>query len=356
MVFGINNKDDLQSTHEKRIEHFKNVCKMDGFQKPVNFTFYHHNFCDLQGYNISLCKVPKCGSTYWVQVISLLKNGIENIDSILQKDRRETHLNNTGACADKLKTLSERGTKILLMGRDPFSRLYSAYVDKSFLAFKTNNRELKKTNNCSYIHQPFITTFQEFLEKVFEDLKKEESNPHWTPIFTLCNPCQSNVILQVQLEEFSKDMRYIFSRIGFSEEHQAHIRKLTTRRFDTLAGIASTVFDKQLSRKCRNFYVVAERIWISFQLQGYIDAKSKFPGHLLQITNTNDTKTATQLLMKLVEDEMTSNPLSKLEANEQRHTSLVQAYRPVRPESISKIQQIFKMDFLLFNYSISPPV
>ncbi|XP_060605781.1 uncharacterized protein LOC132758242 [Ruditapes philippinarum] len=289
-----------------------------------------------------------------MQVINVLKSGISDIDSIVKKDRRELHIVKE-TCNNKLVRLSRQAMKIVLIGRDPYARIYSAYVDKSYLGFKTNNSTLKRTNNCSFVEQPFIESFQEFLQNVFDDLNERKSNSHWTPVFILCNPCQSNIFLQIKLEELSKDMNYIYSRIGFSEDLQTQIKKLSTCRIDTLTGIASTIFQKHMDTKCKNSFLIAKRLWVSFQLQGYINEKSKFPGQLADFKYTNSSEVATKLFMKLISNEMSANPLSKSEANTQRYTNLVRAYRNVHSDSILKIQHYFKMDFLLFNYSMFPP-
>ncbi|XP_045206837.2 carbohydrate sulfotransferase 14-like [Mercenaria mercenaria] len=351
-------QNDLQSLYNNRNEHIKAVCQKNLTLEPYENLYQNRTHLVLDRYNLSFCKVPKCGSTLWVQIVSILRDGISNLETLLNMNRLTLHRKTTHL--KSLKKLRKYQLKYFIISRNPYSRLYSAFVDKSFLLFAkaANSGKYSRSQkmNCSLANQIYNESFQQFLDRIFVEIRTGDSNHHWMPIFSLCNPCYTDIILHVKLEEFSRDMKYIYSRLGFSEEVQTHLKNLTTSKLASLTGIASTVFYKGLQwKKCRDNGTIAERLWISFQTQGYISEKSKFPRHLFDLYCKNNTVSSTEIFMKLVSTEMTLKSLSKGDADAQRRGAIVQAYRTLHPDTIATIQQLFRMDFLMFNYSTTPP-
>ncbi|KAL4230261.1 hypothetical protein ACF0H5_010647 [Mactra antiquata] len=347
---------DQISFYEERKSHIQTICSQIENDAVNGQDGNTGNYCKLPDTNnISFCKVPKCGSTTWMQIFNILQYGIESANTFLEARRFDLHRNYT--C--KLHSIGSEN-KGIIISRDPYSRLYSAYVDKSFITFhtKVGQKSVRNLNgNCTGMSSVDFETFQDFLDKILPTIEVDyDVNLHWKPIYKLCSPCTVDVFIHVKLEEMTRDMDFVFKKIGLSSELQNTLRQVTRSKESSLSGIVATIFMKMENKLCLQSEVVADRIWNSFQIQGYIDITSKFPkDEYLAILSSGQYISETDAFMKVVSNEMAKHSMSKTDSLKQRRAVLVSAYSQLRPDTIARIQEVYKLDFVMFNYSMNPP-
>ena len=107
-----------------------------------------------------------------------------------------------------------------------------------------------------------------------------------------------------------------------------------------------------LSKTAWISFGIARRIWVSFQIQGYIKEYIPFPINTINsIEKAKDPKFLTDVILEIIR----KNPMSPDDSELQRHRALVKAYDDLSQETLDKVKQLYRQDFILFDYSIEPP-
>ena len=309
-------------------------------------------------YNFSYCKVPKVGCSFWTQAFTVLRKGADVAEDVFGMPRNLVHKRLSSSNHVPFDSNDRRQSRSVLISRDPYSRLYSAFVDKIFLpadptrAGKIVRRQRDVTDNvvCGT-----DITFQEFLNEILKTAYEKKSlNRHWAPIISLCDPCNVNIFALVKQESFSSDVEFALKEIEIAtDEFEAIHDALHDHRIEsTVPGIVYTVLKPTSGKKsCKTKTDVAKGIWISFQIQGYLRDNIPFPADIIDSDKQIDPKFLTDLILKTIKD----NLLTTEESKKQRHRFLVNAYNNIDKKTIEGIQEIYKQDFAMFNYSIEPP-
>lgn len=122
----------------RRLNHTRYQCESLKIPNQIDSDIYH-----LPQFNLSYCKIPKAGCTFWEQVISYLSKssiqlshlGIKMPFQISKFDIRYTsHFNlprlNFNSAENKVEIMK---TNRLLFVRHPLERLWSCYLEKFYL-------------------------------------------------------------------------------------------------------------------------------------------------------------------------------------------------------------------------------
>ncbi|BFZ21678.1 hypothetical protein BsWGS_24717 [Bradybaena similaris] len=184
----------------RRLNHTRSQCNKFKVPYTIDSEVYQ-----LHQHNMSYCKIPKAGCTYWEQVIAFLNKpshelsylGVKMPFQISKFDIRYTsHFNlprrDFKKEADMVGIM--KSMRVLFV-RHPLERLWSCYLEKFYLidfwatagvAMKTSGADRK----C-----PKSITFREFI-----DFTLPLFNENWAPMTELCNPClfQPHVIGHVE--------------------------------------------------------------------------------------------------------------------------------------------------------------
>lgn len=315
--------------------------------------------------------------------------------------RREIHDRTNGMVVNPLHIL-RRNIPTVVVSRNPFSRLFSAYVDKVYLplfwehfatmsnvnvlpSYVVNStvEVLKNTNkplsgrltryrdnlrakgmlylkNVTRLIQPICVnnaSFEDFLKFIIAEVKKGHAlEPHWAPISHLCHPCRFNILNIVKQETFSSDVEHTLSGIGINLDEfdwlKSSLRE--SRVQNSAPGIVAVVDYKLKQRsikRCISQREAVKRLWKAFQIQGFISSSVDIPQEIVD-TNTFRKDKFTEAVLNAVEHK----PLTSSESRKQRQDYLAEAYRGISEETLLAIQQIYYLDFALFNYPFSPPM
>ena len=341
--------------HNRRIEHMKQVCNNREILEERVYKGHSNKLMYIsKAYNFSYCKVPKSGCTFWTQIFLILRNFSTADVFGLKRFQVHQYSNYFAIPPNDPKRYT---TSMILVSRDPYSRLYSAFIDKVFLSLFPSLCNRIRNQDTSVCSQD--VTFEEFLRYIIFRVKENKIlNRHWAPIFSLCEPCKVNQYRLVKQESFSKDVEFILKELEIDPiKYKKIVNALHDHRVEiTIPGILDTVYKAHLGHtmlaRCIGMSGVVRRLWTSFKIQGYIDERIDFPES--QFSSEADFHNRT-LLVEVILNTIKNNPLTSLESKKQRQFALVSAYKEVSDETIEGIKAIYKPDFVLFGYDTNQP-
>lgn len=346
------------------------VCSQYPAGRQLRAVLNARAFYISEKYNLSYCRVAKVGSTFWTQVFMTLA-GIKPIDRIANEGKTmfdmsrdesheamKTHTDLTIGINDK----RIHSTTSFLVARNPYSRLFSSYIDQIYLPNKwyvATFMVLKGSRKGQQKRCGSDVTFNEFLSAISTYMLKNLPNdPHWAPIFSICLPCVTNVDILAKQETFNEDAEYILNVAGVDQSVQDEVKRVLGEEYieNALSTLVDTYVNKahdpkMIRKGCISESKIAERIWTAFQIQGYIHNDVAFPAKKFKSSSLFETK---RILSKLVLQAMDERPLSGEERNAQRHTWKLRFWKQVSIKTLQKVQSAYHEDFLVFQYDLDP--
>ncbi|KAL3866584.1 hypothetical protein ACJMK2_043871 [Sinanodonta woodiana] len=311
--------------------------------------------------NLAYCVTPKVGCTYWKRVFRFIYRDFNGTPkSPVDIPRMYTHygpLKNI-----KLFQLSEPAArtkmaymKAFMFTRNPYTRLWSAYIDKYFLPdfWRTDAKNVVlsvRENATSYSKRcANDVTFEEFLTYVVR-MSGSRMNEHYVPVHRLCSPCHMKFDYIGKQESFSADASFILDDLGLgylntslADHVTEELKTLITYNFKLKTHLLSGCFHE---------LDVARRLWLAFQINGYIPSEVNFPkAEIMKVRHLNETEA---VFAKLVLNQYTSSKKSSTEWKEQRKRYFVSAYQNVPLSLLEDVRDVFQLDFDIFNYESEP--
>ncbi|XP_060566211.1 carbohydrate sulfotransferase 11-like [Ruditapes philippinarum] len=356
----LNKADEMK----ERIAHMHRFCSQYPKRRRLVAMLKTNVFYISEKYKLSYCRVAKVGSTFWTQVFMTLA-GIKPQDgqSLFNVPRDESH--------DQIKeheelTMDLKDDRInnftsFMVARNPYSRLFSSYIDQiflpnkwyvaSFMIFGTEKGSRKRCGND--------VTFDEFLRTVSRNtIRRMPNDLHWAPIFSICLPCDTKIDMLAKHETFNEDAEYILNVTGVEQTTRDEVDRVLKENYisHSLSTLVHTYVTKahdrtQIRKGCITEIQIAERIWKAFQIQGYIHNDLHFPAAEFKSSSASETEKS---LTKLVSEASELRPLTSQERNTQRHNWQIYYWKTVTPEVLLKVQDAYYEDFLLFNYDFDP--
>ncbi|OWF51002.1 uncharacterized protein LOC110449800 [Mizuhopecten yessoensis] len=308
--------------------------------------------------SLAFCKVPKAGSTFVGTVVAALE--------LRKKPGNMFHMSLAivhGQNEVDFSTLSKYSSSVvkkILVTRNPYTRLFSAFTDKYFvlgarpktIATKKGKGRFEMRNGyCGY-----DISFQEFLD-YFTDLHiaGKEVEEHTMPVSSLCYPCMVHYNILCKQETLTADIEYVLSVTNISEPRRQTVMELIRSKSlnDTIYASVSyhMLYFNLYPNDCSSKILLMEKVWKVFQLQGYISLSLTFPINSFQNLTDFDAENVTTLILEQIQ----SRPLSKSQMSKQRQIALAEAYSSIKPSTIARVQRMFAQDFHLFGYDKTIP-
>ena len=254
--------------------------------------------------------------------------------------------------------------------RNPYSRLWSSYIDKLFLLdfwvsegervekFLSSARGVKilgKRRRFSQCHSDI--SFAEFLAYVaWSGARAPHSlNEHWRPVEYLCHPCLFCPHLVGHVETFARDSLPVLHRLNLtwvlhSYAHDLHqMEMLVEDNFRQLDGANPLALDQAFYASCTNVTDVSRRLWAAFQMYGYIPESAPFPEAELARDPTVGRFKAILFRTHREVPESVRKTLSG-----QRRRAMEEAYRSVPVAVLEKLSSLYLFEFLAFGYDMRP--
>ena len=345
--------------------HLLNVSNDKSSFKDKPMINMHH--CN-DKYNFCICIVPKAGSTAWLHILQIIdSNKNFTFDSIFNKPRvRSRGLSKLRAKFQK----AQKKNRTILMSRDPYTRLYSAFVDKFYIPNKSEayTREMfavakgipaSKLERCT----GYNITFQNFLTSVVYNAIFMPSlkylDRHWAPMTVLCEPCFVNQFAIIKQETFAEDTEDTLRLLNIDSKDYDFITYALNNKSSDI-GIVQQVKNFENSRvkvhriqegNCFTPVKLASRIWQSLQIQGHIADKAKFPLYKLDIKAGSFQALN---LLHYIEEARGKYPMTTVLKQNQRKKYLIEAYKQIDSWTIKMIRNIYRKDFAYYNYDSQP--
>lgn len=255
-------------------------------------------------YDLIWCPVFKAGSTTWKKYLLLL-SGETHFDGSLH--RKASSLYPSPKSPQMALNLLDKSLKFMIV-RHPFDRLLSAYRDKmlritknddsyrrlqlkilekyrdirsegpSAETMKEEEEEEEEEGRESSSRDPHNPTFLQFLHKVRDDMKVfwevmdgAVVDPHWTPYWYSCAPCQVHYDIIAKVETLDLDQEFILRAAnlkGILPNAHTHASKNDAYQDSDVA--AAKYFEQipvELLKELQELY------WPDFTLYGYTSEK-----------------------------------------------------------------------------------
>ncbi|KAK7465116.1 hypothetical protein BaRGS_00037695 [Batillaria attramentaria] len=392
------------STFQQRRQHFIDACTARRRLDNMNFTkslrLFHVG-------DLAMCLVPKTGSTMWKQILFYL-------DTNQSGPFFEVHF---GDIHRRMNARRQQPDRILREGvvtavfvREPYSRLFSAYVDKHFKP-RENNWRVFGRPVVNYVRRTQAAvsktcagnvTFAEFVRYFIDSETKPEAklrrNGHYSPQSQHCGFCKSvegsrrqqdqqkvkmlksvdnkrqgvtgqmDNIDASSMGHFQDKLRkgfLVYDFIGKTESivadtwailEASHLARRLPASFDmsggahkhTIARIVRKVVETTAS-SCMSKEEKLRRTWKNFQIRGMISKRELFP--LTPAEADDVTIGRMQELALSAFDRSTSDP--ELKGNKKE--AMIEAYSTIPLKDRKALRRIYAADFELFQYPPSIP-
>ncbi|CAG2197617.1 unnamed protein product [Mytilus edulis] len=342
-------KSNTDEIMNKRIKHLEQNCNILKNTKgsspifsrgiPIAITMNTHH----------ICKVPKSGSTFWTEVFLTLSN-VTHVDNLGNLTRDMIHVELQEKIVSRNLNARSLDT-LLIISRDPWKRIYSAYMDKIYQIQTAYRDQIKHMIGKYRGYCGEVPTFEQFLKYIVAQSKYKLLDPHWRPISSLCRVCRYSYKYIMKMESFEKDSTYVLNKIlpENSDKKKALLSKLANKQ-DYLKGLVKMFTSRFLEMKdnCVSFIDTMKRLWFLLQSQGLLSDRVNFsPRFFLRLSAVNEEE-ITELFVKKSKEII----LSKAEEQQQRNRHFKEAYASVDVNVLLKIQKVYENDFRLFGYNM----
>ena len=362
-----NNFERLQRKMDDRLNYINDFCNskvVGNFQNTFKMKTAHPSLFTVNGTGICTCKVPKASSTVFGKVLLLIQDQ-NKTEEIKRLSGYDIH----GRMFSKYAEQCDPETEYtFFVTRNPYTRLFSAYIDKIFvpkfwrlalsLSYYANSIRLKENIRLTEFMEREIAKGDCFKDDIsFEMFLKfvaasNNLDPHWTPASLLCDPCKQNYTAIVKQEEFKEETLFVLENFGVKSDIRAKIEPLLEEErversvqniFDTVREIFRHV---EKFHNCSTPLFVYLRIWQSMQILGYIDDAEPFRADIF----LEGLEGAYERLKK-----HNIKFLNSTQRKIQREEYLKISYQSVSENILTRIKELFKLDFLMFEYDETPP-
>lgn len=231
--------------------------------------------------------------------------------------------------------------------REPYSRLWSAYLDKFYLPdFWSKLGPLFRQEQRSHCINNI--SFNEFLIYIVKHSKHLDL--HWAPISQICDICQVKYDVIGKMETFIEDSRYILKHIGSEKSIDVRQIDTTTREMEEIQLLTKYNFKfTRNKRKCFERTIIAKRLWRTFQMNGYIHDSMVFP--LEMINNQSFYSKALSEFTKYAFEALEKQNQLFLDPKPQRREYMMNAYKSIPMQLLIKVKALYRYDFEMFGYN-----
>ena len=310
--------------------------------------------------NLSYCVVQKAGCTTWIRLFKFLNGQNRHTGTPLSIGKYEVHnvLNNL---YQKLKFTAEDHQFIMtslraMTVRDPYTRLWSAYIDKLLLPdfWQTKGkmiiRLIRKQPSAKALECGFDVTFSEFIQYVIStghSLQFINQDKHWLPASDICDPCTFKPEIINKQETFLSDLRYTLRKSNLTHM----IDKLVSEdpiEYEIKDEINYNFKIHKFHERCISKFRLGNLLWIAMTLNGYIPVGERFPSDIYEESLNAES------LFEMVKHIREKHNMTKQDTKLARKLALKTAYSQISYENMQKLRTLYKKDFQLFGYDSVP--
>ena len=350
----------MKEEMDRRREHAHQACKRQ--RKEVSwFTLAIVVFRPLK---LAYCHVPKTGTTIWTSVYRYLNQDLypNYLNNPFQM--RKFYVHHKQMRHFETLDIFHEGHGYLdtsfniLFVRDPYTRLYSVYLEKLYLPDMWNNLgvEIVKHFRPYAIQRSSLcgqdVTFLEFIQYVVQsETKHLKEHDHVSPITNRCHPCGIRYDVIGKEETFSRDVEFTLNKSGLHEL----VRKFRKtdwgeRLIQDLVHQCFMSLEHFTSPACVDVGLVVKRLWQVFQLKGLLPVSSPPPD--VDVLLSNDI-----IIDKVTQEALRQYNEALPRVDDQRtrwRKSLTNAWADVPRTLLAQIRKTYKDDFDILDYDPYP--
>ncbi|KAI8775926.1 carbohydrate sulfotransferase 11 isoform X1 [Biomphalaria glabrata] len=329
---------------------------------------------------MAYCVVPKVGCTYWINILRFLNNDTYGMvfESPHDIPRIITHYSsfsrNVSVYSDEPGP-SELSNKLRFMFvRDPYSRLWSAWIDKFWLPdfWFTEGANIVNFFNLTEAEKecPTNISFVQFLTYISRDKFLQEPkllNEHWAPYRFLCDPCVFKPHVIGKMETFHADTSTILEAVNLTwvletpsmmrdnssgnarpiDRSVQEMSMLTYYNMELFTFLSSLL--NSTEENCFNQRLVYKRLWAAFQYNGHLPFNVQFPEQL-----ETGASIAPEDFLQICKETFYSWSKDKNQFADHKKAAMIEAYRPVPSDVMNRLLELYESDFEMFEYNRKP--
>lgn len=250
-----------------------------------------------------------------------------------------------------------------MFSRDPYARLWSAYLDKFFLPdFWYFGRNVvqevrqpvsEKSKVCGH-----DVTFEEFLRYVYLHRDDIALNEHYATVTFNCNPCKHKYDIIGKAETFKSDTDLVLANVGLLGKIEEdpnldrvgdEISMLTDYNFD----VPDALKKYSIPDYCLNNFDISHKLWKVFQYNGYIGENIPFPAHEMTVLNSRD-EYKSKLKELIMDQRKLADKATLYSWKAQRTRTMQNAYNSLPDKVLKQFKEFYSIDFELFQYEKHP--
>ncbi|KAK7090039.1 hypothetical protein V1264_009894 [Littorina saxatilis] len=305
-----------------------------------------------RAHGFQLCPIAKIGSTFWARFYQVLRES----DSGTLRSPYSVPLKGVEniRCLNENASLPAKGNSRLLKAtfvREPFSRVFSAYVDKLISPNpiywnQWGKRAMKRDGVTSdRVRCGQGVTFRQFLRDVNARLWRE--NNHVIPMAGMCDPCKESFDVIGKMETFPADLNYIMSKINVTFKRDIKLSRET--KLDAIYDSIQGPFGWMNKIKaCISTPEMGRRIWRKLQIRGLISSDLDYPVGEKDLTHM--TVEEFNNIAAKAHDKSTDKRRLSL----QKKRAFVEAFRTLSLDDVRDYVRVYQDDFDAFGYDKTP--
>ncbi|XP_053386136.1 carbohydrate sulfotransferase 8-like [Mercenaria mercenaria] len=358
-------KHEYQRFHERQ-RHLRRRClkvlKTNNHTACEDQQEMKNNLKYVKKKNVLYCSIEQTGNTFWRRIPHVEGGwgGTSNptrIEISKAYDGKGGYRNMQNKKWAEVENLFKR-TELVLFVRNPFSRLFSGWLDKFyspnvFYWNKTGKDILESQRHDldnDSIRCASDVSFVEFVNyTVHEMLSNKCIDGHFSSMYSHCLPCHLPFRYIGKYETIKEDIAALIELLDLTDAVRFNDFE-TDAVFDAIMDSSSWVYkEKEKVVACGvSFSCALFREWSRLQSRGLISKKMDFPYKTKEEINTLKQE---QFERDLAMAHFESSP-QDLKNN--RHEALLQALKTLPEAVIKKLLLAFETDFDLFDYDRRP--
>jgi hypothetical protein len=307
--------------------------------------------------NVSYFAAPKVASSFWGRTLRILHPGRTKYSHTYKVSLKDSLMPRPIASIDSFKKATLKKSWKFSFVRNPYSKLFSAYVDKLVAPNPTYWAGIGKKAIAKFRANASATslrcghdaTFAEVVQYVLfiDRFKNVRRDPHFSNTYDQILPCEYTYDVLGKMETFQNDAFYIMSKLGMKKE--VEILNQTLKYEHALDAIKDSVYSpfewKRDILKCISVDEALRRIWRKLQLRGIISPTVPYP--LSDVESQNVTS-----------DQFITIAGREIEIHQHSSKTTIKPqtafYRTVPMDVMEQLGEYFYLDTVMFGYTPKP--
>lgn len=239
----------------------------------------------------------------------------------------------------------------VVFGRDPFSRIFSAYIDKLYspnpFYWKAWGEKGLRHSKVPVRECGAQISFAQFVKLVTDDLVNKDV--HLKQVANECNMCRMYYDVVGKIETTVSDIDYASKLLNISSQFQHESGYDVSAQEDVVLDSLKSAFSwKSEIRKCIPLDQMGQRIWRKLQIRGVILSDLQYPFKPGQMDNMSAGAFIEECRRAI------SASRDKAQLKKQKKQAIEETYLSLDQDAIQQILKAYSLDFSLFGYSQNP--